>query len=366
VLEGGGEGPGSPPGRTPLLQVFSSLTGGEGGGGEGMGGAGDEEEEELEEAEEDAAELLALAATWSSMQSNGGGGGDAGGGTPIPMPMQPPPPAAVAGSRTAGVAAVADLMLAIAFALRRLAPLLLLAGGLPWLFHHHHHHHDHATPHTPPTPLALLVTAVLRQCGVALAAPRSRALRRAAFLLNVGFLVGATLVLLWTAYRCVVVSNRNRRKNGEGRDGAVHGASVWFGNRRLSLSLSLFLEMDMNAPSRNLPSSSIDSIKTTTYPRPGLGLASRRNANPTTAATTTTTTQSKAADKLWVQVQWVETRALPLLLWLYGEGRRAYRRYLRRRRRWWEEWGYMPSSIGGVEMDKMDAAVRGGKKIHAE
>lgn len=183
---------------TPLLaevhRALAALTGG------ALAPAPGPDEEELEEAEEDAAELVALAASWSASVSHTAGEGGRGRGLaagatasssakPQQLPQQ---------------STATALVITSAAALRRLLPLLLLGGGLPWFFHHHHH----PTPHIAHRCLALLATAILRQLGVALASPRSRALRRGAFLLSFAFLLAAMASLLWSAfckYVCVCI-----------------------------------------------------------------------------------------------------------------------------------------------------------------
>ena len=187
-----GRGGGMP--ASPLLQAFASLASLTG------GGQAKDEDEEVEEAEEDTAELLALAASWSSFQSQGQSndnnnnnnnnnnnpGGSAGAVEAHAPSYRQPQPLAM------------PLVSATLHSLRRLLPLLALAGGLPWLLYRH------TSPSTPAQKvLVLLGTALLRQVGVALVAPRSRALRRAAFAASVAFCLGAAAALPWAAYRCV-------------------------------------------------------------------------------------------------------------------------------------------------------------------
>lgn len=228
---------------SPLLQVLSSLT---------AGGAepDEEEEEELEEAEAaEAVELLAFAAAWRPSME------EAGATTTMKTAGSSLLPPLTRRTRSAGSMGSVVVMLAsglLSSLPRRLLPLLLLTGGLPWLFHHRHYHQA-SSPRLLHQASVLVLTAMLRQLGVALVFPRSRALRRAAFGLSALSLLAATTALAFLSF-----------------------------------------------PSR-------------------------------TAAT---------AASVWAQIQRTEAVSLPLLLWLYGEGRRAWRWCLRWRRRRWEEWGY--------------------------
>ena len=292
---------------TPLLaevhRALAALTGG------ALAPAPEPDEEELEEAEEDAAELVALAASWSaSVASAGGEGGSAAAGAASSSvkPQQLP-------QQSTATALVITTATALPAALRRLLPLLLLGGGLPWLFHHHHR----PTPHIAHLCLALLATAILRQLGVALASPRSRALRRGAFLLSFVFLLAAMASLLWSAF-CKYV--------------CVFGCGVWIVDG-WNLNRS-----GREAPNPILHSSTITNTQSHTH-RPVLlpnrsrpvGRLLRQKPSPPPIS---------SHDDAWARLQRVETLYLPLLLWLYGEARRAWRRYLRSRRRLWEEWGY--------------------------
>jgi len=195
VLEAAAAGGGGAamPASSPLLQALSSLVGGEGG-----------DEEEREEAEEDARELLAFAVSWSP--THGLVGEATGGGLAAACIAASAVATTTPSSSSKGGSALASAAVALASALRRLLPLLALAGGLPWLLHHHcSMQGDAQPPSLAHKTLLLLATALLRQLGVVLAAPYSRALRRACFLLSFVFLAGAMVALAWAAasHRCV-------------------------------------------------------------------------------------------------------------------------------------------------------------------